>query len=142
MVTTAVDTNVLLDVFLADVEFADDSLAALDQASSEGDVVLAPIVVAELAAAFPGPDRARRELSGMSVRLPHDVLEEAIVAGQLWRRRTGTRGQRRTRVLPDYLVVAHASLSADRLLTRDAQMGRLGVRGLKVVTPRQLLGLT
>lgn len=135
-VVTAVDTNVLLDVLLADPVHGDDSQRALKRASEDGAVVLSPVVVAEISACFDSTEQAHDHIATMGVQVPQDGIEDSLHAGQLWR---SGRGSGRTRVLPDYLIAAHAARYADRLLTRDAGFGSLGVEGLVVVSP-QVLG--
>ncbi len=133
---TAVDTNVLIDLITVDVLHGRDSQAALERAADDGGLVASPVVVAELIAAFHSSDRAKELLDGMGVAVSTTTWEELSVAGGLWRSR---RGQGRERILPDFLIVANATVVADRLLTRDSGMSRLAPTGLAVVTPQQLL---
>lgn len=133
---TAVDTNVLIDVIAVDVPHGRDSQAALERAADDGGLVASPVVVAELVAAFHSSDRAKDFLDGMGVVVVTPTWEELGVAGGLWRSR---RGQGRERILPDFLIVANATVAADRLLTRDSGMARLATTGLAVVTPQELL---
>lgn len=132
---TAVDTNVLLDIWLKDPKFAAVSKDALQVALIEGDVIVAPVVVAELAAAIDAPEQIASALAQMSVAVSKSSWEELVLAGRLWSER---RGSRRERIIADYLIAANAATAADRLLTRDKDFVRLGVAGLVVATPQEL----
>jgi len=62
--------------------------------------------------------------------------EAAVAAGRAWRiYRQG--GGRRDRLIPDFLVGAHARLQADRLLTRDRAFYRTYFDDLQIVDPSQ-----
>lgn len=135
MSVTAVDTNVLLDIWLKDPKFAASSKDALQVALIEGDVIVAPVVVAELAAAIDAPGQIASALAQMSVAVSQSSWEELVLAGRLWSER---RGSRRERIIADYLIAANAATAADRLLTRDKDFVRLGVAGLVVATPQEL----
>ena len=136
---TAVDTNVLLDIWLNDPEFASTSKNALQIALSEGDVIVAPVVVAELAAAIDAPEHIVSVLEQMSVAVSQSSWEELVLAGRLWSDR---RGSRRERIIADFLIAANAAIAADRLLTRDKDFARLGVAGLVVATPQEMASPT
>lgn len=136
MSVTAVDANVLIDVLVRDETFWQESYEALELASARGSVIVAPIVVAEVAGAASetGDLHTRFDVGNdMIVELDADQLVEA---GLAWRRRAVSRSRRS---LPDYLIAVHAARHADRLLTRDKDFLRLSVTGLQVVTPREFL---
>lgn len=133
MSVTAVDTNVILDIWLNDPDFAAASRDALQTALSEGDVIVAPVVVAELAASIDASEQIVATLERMSIGISPTSQEELILAGRLWRER---RGSRRERIIADFLIAANAAIAADRLLTRDKDFARLRVPGLVVETPQ------
>jgi len=133
---TAVDTNILLDIWLADAQFLAASKAALECALEDGRVIASSVVVAELAAAFEEPHTTRVALGDMHIDLAVPTWDELAMAGNLWR---GRRGKRRDRMLADYMIAANAAVAADRLLTRDREFASLGVPGLNVSTPSDLI---
>ena len=58
----------------------------------------------------------------------------ALRAGETWHNYR-KRGGRRSRVIADFLVGAHASVQADRLLTRDRGFYRVYFPDLTVIDP-------
>jgi predicted nucleic acid-binding protein len=131
---TAVDTNVLADVFSANPRFGRASEDALRRSASSGRLVACETVFAECAAAFNDGGRAADALQ--TVRVEFSPLDEAsaLAAGELWAAYRKTEGPR-TRVVADFLVGAHALLQADRLLTRDRGFYRGYFEGLEVLDP-------
>lgn len=136
MTVTAVDTNVFLDIWLDDPDFAEQSQNAIDACLTEGSLVVSPVVIAELVAHALGEERVRSLMDALNVEVAPIVREEATAAGALWGQR---RGQPRRRFLPDYLIAAGAARTADRLLTRDAGFTRLDMPGLVVVSPEEVV---
>ena len=115
---TAVDTSVLLDVFLADKEHGPSSKQRLRSAYDRGALIICDVVYAELAPAF--ADRVALDNALKEVNVALSPLD-ASVAWEAGRRWMGYRraGGPRTRILPDFLIAAHALTSADVFLTRD-----------------------
>ena len=131
---TAVDTNVLLDVFGADAKFGEASAEAVRQCLSEGALVACEAVWAETATAFQSSERFRRAMADLGVTFEPLSEAPAVKAAEGWRRYRG-RGGRRTRIVSDFLIGAHALSAADRLLTRDRGFYRRYFAGLKVLDP-------
>ncbi len=131
---TAVDTNVLVDVFRADATFGAASRSALRSAIQTGALIASEVVWAETIAYFPSEQRAAEALDRLRVRLVASDLASATAAGQAWREYRQD-GRRRERMIADFLVGAHARVHADRLLTRDRRFYGERFRGLTVLDP-------
>ena len=131
---TAVDTNVLLDIFADDLEFRDRSLSAVRRSLGDGPLVASDVVWSEVVAAFPDVAAAHRALDGIPVAYSPLTSVAAAQAGAAWRayRRAGGL---RDRIVADFLVGAHALEQADRLLTRDRGFQRQAFADLTVIDP-------
>jgi predicted nucleic acid-binding protein len=131
---TAVDTSVLLDVFLEQPKFAEASAAALQQADAAGSVVICDIVYAELASRFLRQETLDGALARLDIRVEsfgRDINFEAGRAFRAYREKGGPR----TRILSDFLIGAHAQERAAQLLTRDRGFYRAYFRRLKIFDP-------
>jgi len=133
-VITAVDTNVLLDVFGADPTFSAASATALRRCLMEGALVASEVVWAEAATVFGNAGGFLDAMRRLPASFSPMTEEAAIRAAEAWRRyRSG--GGRRDRIAADFLIGAHALVVADRLLTRDRGFYRRYFAGLRVVDP-------
>ena len=114
---TAADSSVLLDVIFDDPAHVQTSAAALREARAQGVLVVSECVVAEVGPALEG-EQLTEFLRDWEIRFVPSSLETATLAAEIFRRYL-TRGGRRGRIVPDFLIGAHAQLHADRLLARD-----------------------
>jgi predicted nucleic acid-binding protein len=114
---TAVDSSVLLDVLLADPQHAESSEAALRETMAQGGLVVGEVVIAEIAPVLAGAS-IREFLSDWQIKFIPSSVESATLAGEMFRMYL-ERGGKRGRVVPDFLIAAHAQLHADGLLARD-----------------------
>ena len=134
---TAVDTSVLLDLFLPDPRFEATSASALRLADAEGSLVLCEIVYAELASQFPRRDALDCALESLDIRFEAVDREIGFAAGRAFRAYRESGGTR-ARILPDFLIGAHAQSRAGRLLSRDRGFYRAHFRKLTLLDPTAL----
>jgi predicted nucleic acid-binding protein len=131
---TAVDTNVLLDVFSADPKHGRKSLDMLKMSQRAGRLVVCEIVLAELSRYFLTFERLKETLVSLDIASEPLGEEACHVAGQaflLYRERGG----KRDRILSDFLIGAHAQVRCTRLLTRDRGFYRDYFPELEVLNP-------
>lgn len=131
---TLVDTNVLLDVVTDDPDWAEWSIAKLEEVSLQGALVINDVVYAELSVRY---DRIE-DLEGMLHMATIEVVpmprEALFLAGKVflqYRRSSGSK----TGVLPDFFIGAHAAVSGLQLLTRDAGRYRTYFPTVELIIP-------
>ena len=115
---TAVDTSVLLDVILSDARYGLRSMQSLREAYDRGAILVCDLVYAELVPAFEDRDaldEALGEISARSSAIDNLIAYEAGMRWKQYRRAGGPRD----RIITDFLIGAHALVSADAFLTRD-----------------------
>ena len=129
-----VDTNVLVDVLQNDPQWADWSIAQLRAQAQLHELVINPVVYAELSLSFSTFEALDRVVATMDLAM-HEVPRPALfLAGKAYlqyRRRGGGKSQ----VLPDFFIGAHAAVEGWPLLTRDASRFRTYFPTLEVIAP-------
>ncbi len=128
------DSNVLLDLITADPVWLDWSTAQFRAAAKEGQVLVNPIIYAELAPAFDSQaalDRWLRPTIFNRLRLPFEAGFRAGQAFVAYRERGGTRRS----PLPDFYIGAHAEFAGLTLVTRDPARYRTYFPKLTLICP-------
>ena len=132
--STIPDSNVLLDLLLRDPVWFNWSASQMQISGEKGRLVVNAIVFAEASAQVDGYTEFQKILAQIGVDLEECPWEAAYVAGRThlaYRKSVGMR----IRVLPDFLIGAHAVVKGYSLLTRDASRYRTYFPELELVTP-------
>ena len=116
-VPVLVDTNVLVDIAYRDPRWRDWSQAQLMRRLAEG-LLINPVILAEFSYRYSDLGSVEAALDSNEFVREHLPWEAAFAAGQAFRVYRG-RGGTRERVLPDFLIGAHAAVRGYALLTRD-----------------------
>jgi predicted nucleic acid-binding protein len=129
-----VDTNVLVDVLQDDPQWADWSIGQLRAQASVHQLVINPVIYAEVSLAYSTLEALDKVVAKMELallELPRPALFLAGKAFAQYRKRGGNKHQ----VLPDFFIGAHAAVLGCSLLTRDAARFRTYFPTLRVLAP-------
>ncbi len=130
----AVDTNILLDIWLPDPAFGPQSWEALMLADALGGLVICEVVYAELSPRFPVRSELDHALELLDIIVEPTGKSVAHEAGHAWQRYRHA-GGKRTRIMADFLIGAHAAIVADQFITRDEGFYRGHFSQLQIVNP-------
>lgn len=128
-----VDSSVLLDVFTEDARWLAWSQAQLAEAAARGALIVNAVILAEIAPRFSRIETLHAALPSMIVIEPIPPAA-AFLAGHAhadYRRAGGSREA----VLPDFLIGAHAAVTARPLLTRDPRRVATHIPGTTLIAP-------
>ncbi|WP_434572038.1 type II toxin-antitoxin system VapC family toxin [Pseudomonas sp. Z3-8] len=129
-----VDTNVLIDVLEDDPVWADWSIQQLRAQSRAHDLVINPIIYAELSqtfSTFEALDEVVEKLGLVLQEIPRPAL---FLAGKAFVRYRKVGGGK-SNVLADFFIGAHAAVKRLPLLTRDAKRYRNYFPSVELVAP-------
>ena len=134
MTDILVDSNVSLDVVTEDPQWFEWSAQMLTNYAEQGNLVINPIIYAEISIGFNQPEEVEAALPEDFFRRDSLPYAAAFLAGQsfLEYRRRG--GERRS-PLPDFYIGAHAAVTTMPLLTRDVNRYRTYFPSVLLITP-------
>ena len=132
--TTALDTSVLLDVFIPDPIFDEASQHAIERCDLAGSMVIGEADYAGLASYFPSKSQLDATLDASDIAVIGSGLDAIFAAGRAWKSYR-LAGGKRDPIVTDFMIGGHALKQADRLLTRDQGFYRQHFRALVVTTP-------
>lgn len=131
---SAIDTSVLLDIFLPDPIFVERSHTAIREAFAAGSLVICEPVYAELASRFSSQLELDNVLDESRIRVEAVGRDAAFLAGRMFQQYRKA-GGRRERIITDFLIGSHATQQAARLVTRDRGFYREYFDELAVLDP-------
>lgn len=154
--TTAVDSSVLLDLLSGVPGAVDSAHAALRDWRRRGGLIFCDVVYSEIAASVDEDAGVRSLIESTNLTLVPSSREALELAGlkwklyvtrrpralscpkcgalnQIWCSSCGEPLRVRQHLAPDFIIGAHASIHADRLLTTDRGFYRSYFKDLEVV---------
>jgi len=129
-----VDTNVLLDLVTNDPDWADWSLARLEEAALAGPVAITDAVYAEVSVRYARMEDLDAMLEGARIDLVATPRAALFLAGKAFVRYR-REGGARTGVLPDFFIGAQAAVMQVPLITRDARRYRTYFPAVVLIAP-------
>lgn len=129
-----VDANVLIDLFTDDPNWADWSEHALFDSATTGEIIINPIIYAEVSIAFNDArilDQALEQTGIGRVDLPYSA---GFLAGKAFLQYRKRGGMKRS-PLPDFYIGAHALERGLKLLTRDPKRYRTFFPDVELICP-------
>jgi predicted nucleic acid-binding protein len=131
---TLVDSNVLLDLLTEHEEWFEWSAAMLERCADDGELVINPIIYAEISPQFDTIEELDDALPEAYYRRAALPWEAGFLAGRAFIKYRRSGGARRS-PLPDFYIGAHAALESLTLLTRDARRYHKYFRSLRIIAP-------
>jgi hypothetical protein len=128
-----VDSNVILDVFLNDPNWADWSERALEELSACR-LFINPMIYAEISIGFERIEELESALRPTGFILLDIPKEALFLAGKVFLRYKKRHGKRRF-PLPDFFIGAHAAVMELALLTRDTRRYRSCFPAVRLISP-------
>jgi predicted nucleic acid-binding protein len=135
---TALDANIL-SLLWSGGSVSEEIAGSLSKARAEGALVVSAPVYVELSAIPTGStQRVEHLLREMNIAIDFDLEQDvwrlaARTFAAYANRRRQSGGGSPKRLLPDFVIAAHALLQADRLMTRDANRYSLDFPKLRLI---------
>jgi predicted nucleic acid-binding protein len=129
-----VDSNVILDVFLNDPNWADWSQGVLEELSAANRLFINAMIYAEVSIGFERIEELESALRRAGFILLDIPKEALFLAGKVFLRYKKRQGKRRF-PLPDFFIGAQAAVMELTLLTRDARRYRSYFPSLRLISP-------
>jgi predicted nucleic acid-binding protein len=129
-----VDTNVLLDIFQNDPEWAAWSQEKLDAASATDKLAINPVIYSELSIAFARIEELEAVLTEAALTVESIPREALFLAGKVFLAYRRARGTKQS-ILPDFYIGAHAAVMRWPLLTRDVARYHSYFPGMSLISP-------
>lgn len=128
------DTNVLLDVVTDDAVWADWSQRQMEAWALKGPLFINAVIYAEASIGFQRIEELEEVLTTTSIELVQIPRPALFLAGKAFRAYR-SKGGRKTGVLPDFFIGAHAAVAGLPLLGRDVGRYRTYFPTLRLVSP-------
>ena len=129
-----VDSNVILDIFLNDLKWADWSEYKLEEYSVQTSLYINSIIYSEISIGFELIEDLESAISRADFQLLEIPKEALFLAGKAYVQYKRRKGVKRT-PLPDFFIGAQAAVLDLELLTRDVSRYQSYFPTVKLIAP-------
>ena len=130
-----VDSNIILDVFLDDPNWADWSESKLVKFSSITKLFINPVVYSEVSIGFQRIEELEFALNQTGFQMLEIPKEALFLAGKAYLTYRKNKGTKRS-PLPDFYIGAQAAILKMDLITRDPSRYRTYFPTVQLITPK------
>lgn len=132
-----VDSNVILDLFLNDHNWAKWSESTLNRYSITHTLYINPIIYSEISIGFERIEELESAITGCDFQILQLPKEALFLAGKAFVRYR-KRKVKKSSPLPDFFIGAHAAVIDLEIITRDISRYRSYFPTVKLITPENL----
>ena len=129
-----VDSNIILDVFLDDPNWAEWSESILGEFGSITKLFINPIVYSEVSIGFQKIEDLESALNRGGFQMLEIPKEALFLAGKAFLKYRKNRGTKRS-PLPDFYIGAQAAILEMKLITRDESRYRTYFPKVRLISP-------
>jgi len=130
-----VDSDIILDVFLDDPNWADWSESKLAKFSSITKLFINPVVYSEVSIGFKRIEELEFALDQTGFQMLEIPKEALFLAGKAFLKFRKSRGKKRS-PLPDFYIGAQAAILKMDLITRDPSRYRTYFPTVQLISPK------
>ena len=130
-----VDSNIILDVFIDDPDWADWSESKLTEFSSKTNLFINPVVYSEISIGFKRIEELESALNRGGFQMLDIPKEALFLAGKAYLKYRKSRGSKRS-PLPDFYIGAQAAILGLDLITRDEKRYRTYFPTVNLISPQ------
>ena len=134
-----VDSNIILDVFLDDPNWAEWSESKLEKFSAITKLFINPIVYSEVSIGFKRIEELESALKRAGFQMLEIPKEALFLAGKAFLDYRKNKGTKRS-PLPDFFIGAQAAILEMDLITRDESRYRTYFPTIKLISPKMMSG--
>jgi hypothetical protein len=131
-----VDSNIILDVFLDDPNWAEWSESKLEEFSSITKLFINPVVYSEVSIGFNRIEDLESALNHGGFQMLEISKEALFLAGKAFLKYRKNKGPKRS-PLPDFYIGAQAAVLEIDLITRDESRYRTYFPTVKLISPKK-----
>jgi predicted nucleic acid-binding protein len=132
-----VDSNIILDVFLDDPNWAEWSESKLEKFSSITKLCINPVIYSEVSVGFKRIEELESALTRSGFQMLEIPKEALFLAGKAFLKYRKNRGTKRS-PLPDFYIGAQAAIFDMDLITRDVTRYHTYFPKVRLINPEMM----